>query len=122
MRVASAFTALALLGIECAQAQGWAPQENVELVVPVAPGGTVRSTPGLRTGLGSSNTPRLDQAKPWRRKELARPEDLAPGQDLRPGKDLAPGKNFERRKGPCRRKGRCRRMRSSRGLPAWGRA
>jgi len=40
MRVASAFTALALLGIECAQAQGWAPQENVELVVPVAPGGT----------------------------------------------------------------------------------
>lgn len=40
MRIASALTAFALLGIPCAQAQGWAPQKNVELVVPVAPGGT----------------------------------------------------------------------------------
>src|SRR5262245_40365086 len=40
MKTASVLTALALLGIPCAQAQGWAPQKNVELVVPVAPGGT----------------------------------------------------------------------------------
>jgi len=40
MKIASALTALALLGIQGAQAQGWAPQKNVELVVPVAPGGT----------------------------------------------------------------------------------
>jgi len=40
MRIAFALTALALLGIQCAQAQVWAPQKNVELVVPVAPGGT----------------------------------------------------------------------------------
>ncbi len=41
MRIASAFAALALLGVGCAQAQGWAPQKNVELIVPVAPGGTI---------------------------------------------------------------------------------
>ena len=40
MKFASALTALALLVTPCAQAQGWAPQKNVELVVPVAPGGT----------------------------------------------------------------------------------
>jgi len=40
MKIASALTALALLGMQGAQAQGWAPQKNVELVVPVAPGGT----------------------------------------------------------------------------------
>lgn len=32
--------ALALFAIHGAQAQGWVPQKNVELVVPVAPGGT----------------------------------------------------------------------------------
>ena len=40
MRIASTLTALALLGIPGAQAQSWTPQKNVELVVPVAPGGT----------------------------------------------------------------------------------
>jgi putative tricarboxylic transport membrane protein len=41
MRIASAFAVLALLGVGCAQAQGWAPQKNVELIVPVPPGGTI---------------------------------------------------------------------------------
>ena len=40
MKIVFALTALTLLGIQTAQAQGWAPQKNVELVVPVAPGGT----------------------------------------------------------------------------------
>ena len=40
MRFAYLLAVLALLGIESAQAQGWTPQKNVELVVPVAPGGT----------------------------------------------------------------------------------
>ena len=40
MKIASALFALVLLGIQGAQAQGWTPQKNVELVVPVAPGGT----------------------------------------------------------------------------------
>jgi putative tricarboxylic transport membrane protein len=40
MKFASALAVLAVLGIECAQAQSWSPQKNVELVVPVAPGGT----------------------------------------------------------------------------------
>ena len=40
MRCVSAFIVCALLGVPCAQAQGWTPQKNVELVVPVAPGGT----------------------------------------------------------------------------------
>jgi putative tricarboxylic transport membrane protein len=40
MKTALAVAALALLGIECAQAQSWSPQKNVELIVPVAPGGT----------------------------------------------------------------------------------
>ena len=35
-----ALTAIALLGAGGAQGQGWAPQKNVEIVVPVAPGGT----------------------------------------------------------------------------------
>ena len=39
MRIALTLTALALLA-PCTHAQGWAPQKNVELVVPVAPGGT----------------------------------------------------------------------------------
>ncbi|MGH8637073.1 MAG: tripartite tricarboxylate transporter substrate binding protein [Burkholderiales bacterium] len=41
MKAACALAAFALLGIDCAQAQGWSPQKNVELVVPVAPGGTL---------------------------------------------------------------------------------
>ena len=40
MRTASVLTMLALLGVQCAHAQSWTPQKNVELVVPVAPGGT----------------------------------------------------------------------------------
>lgn len=40
MRIACALAALALLGIQCVRAQAWTPQKNVELVVPVAPGGT----------------------------------------------------------------------------------
>jgi putative tricarboxylic transport membrane protein len=40
MKLALALAALGLLGIHGAQAQGWSPQKNVELVVPVAPGGT----------------------------------------------------------------------------------
>ena len=40
MKTASAFVALVLLGFSCAYAQSWTPQKNVELVVPVAPGGT----------------------------------------------------------------------------------
>ena len=40
MKIASALIALVLLGIQSAQAQGWTPQKNIELVVPVAPGGT----------------------------------------------------------------------------------
>ena len=41
MRTAPALAAAALIGIGCAQAQGWSPQKNVELVVPSAPGGTL---------------------------------------------------------------------------------
>ena len=43
MRRASALAAWALIGIGIggAHAQGWAPRKNVELVVPVAPGGTI---------------------------------------------------------------------------------
>jgi putative tricarboxylic transport membrane protein len=41
MRHAYALAALALLAIDGAHAQGWSPQKNVELVVPVAPGGTL---------------------------------------------------------------------------------
>ena len=41
MRHAFALAAFALLGIDGAHAQGWSPQKNVELVVPVAPGGTL---------------------------------------------------------------------------------
>ncbi|MPZ41970.1 MAG: hypothetical protein GEV05_00945 [Betaproteobacteria bacterium] len=41
MKAACALAAFALLGIDCAQAQGWSSQKNVELVVPVAPGGTL---------------------------------------------------------------------------------
>jgi putative tricarboxylic transport membrane protein len=40
MKIASACAAFALAGITGAQAQSWTPQKNVELVVPVAPGGT----------------------------------------------------------------------------------
>jgi putative tricarboxylic transport membrane protein len=40
MKLAFPLAALALLGIGSVQAQGWSPQKNVELVVPVAPGGT----------------------------------------------------------------------------------
>ena len=40
MKLAFALAALALPGIGGVQAQGWSPQKNVELVVPVAPGGT----------------------------------------------------------------------------------
>ena len=40
MKFASALAVLAVLGIECVQAQSWSPQKNVELIVPVAPGGT----------------------------------------------------------------------------------
>src|SRR5262245_49432664 len=36
----SVAVALALAGAGVAHAQGWAPQKNVEIVVPVAPGGT----------------------------------------------------------------------------------
>ena len=43
MRRASALAAWALIGIGIggAHAQGWTPRKNVELVVPVAPGGTI---------------------------------------------------------------------------------
>jgi putative tricarboxylic transport membrane protein len=40
MKLALAWAALGLLCVQGAQAQGWSPQKNVELVVPVAPGGT----------------------------------------------------------------------------------
>jgi putative tricarboxylic transport membrane protein len=40
MKPAYALALLALLGARPAQAQGWAPQRNVEIVVPVVPGGT----------------------------------------------------------------------------------
>ena len=40
MKSACTLAALALLGINTAQAQGWSPQRNVEIVVPVVPGGT----------------------------------------------------------------------------------
>jgi putative tricarboxylic transport membrane protein len=40
MKAASALAVLAVLGWNGAQAQGWVPQKNVELIVPVAPGGT----------------------------------------------------------------------------------
>lgn len=40
MRVAYALAVLAVLAVDRAQAQAWSPQKNVELVVPVAPGGT----------------------------------------------------------------------------------
>jgi putative tricarboxylic transport membrane protein len=40
MKLALALAGLGLLCVEGAQAQGWTPQKNVELVVPVAPGGT----------------------------------------------------------------------------------
>ena len=40
MKLALALAGLGLLCAEGAQAQGWTPQKNVELVVPVAPGGT----------------------------------------------------------------------------------
>jgi putative tricarboxylic transport membrane protein len=40
MKVASALAVLALLGIGPVHAQSWSPQKNVELIVPVAPGGT----------------------------------------------------------------------------------
>jgi putative tricarboxylic transport membrane protein len=41
MRIANALVVLALLGSGCAHAQAWSPQKNVELIVPVAPGGTI---------------------------------------------------------------------------------
>jgi putative tricarboxylic transport membrane protein len=41
MKSAYAWAALVLIGAGSAQAQGWTPQKNVELVVPVAPGGTL---------------------------------------------------------------------------------
>ncbi len=40
MKPAYTLALLALLGANPAQAQGWAPQRNVEIVVPVVPGGT----------------------------------------------------------------------------------
>jgi putative tricarboxylic transport membrane protein len=40
MKPAYALALLALLGVSPAQAQGWAPQRNVEIIVPVVPGGT----------------------------------------------------------------------------------
>ena len=40
MKAASALAVLALLGGNGALAQTWSPQKNVELIVPVAPGGT----------------------------------------------------------------------------------
>jgi len=40
MKAAYAAAFLASLAVDAAQAQAWAPQKNVELVVPVAPGGT----------------------------------------------------------------------------------
>lgn len=40
MKRAWSLAGLALFGTQAALAQGWTPQKNVELVVPVAPGGT----------------------------------------------------------------------------------
>lgn len=40
MKVAIALAVLAVFGISPVHAQGWSPQKNVELVVPVVPGGT----------------------------------------------------------------------------------
>ncbi|MGH8640079.1 MAG: tripartite tricarboxylate transporter substrate binding protein [Burkholderiales bacterium] len=40
MKPAYTLALLALLGAGPAQAQGWAPQRNVEIIVPVVPGGT----------------------------------------------------------------------------------
>ena len=40
MKPAYTLALLALLGANPAQAQGWAPQRNVEIIVPVVPGGT----------------------------------------------------------------------------------
>jgi putative tricarboxylic transport membrane protein len=40
MKIALMLAVLAVSGLPCVQAQAWAPQKNVELVVPVAPGGT----------------------------------------------------------------------------------
>jgi putative tricarboxylic transport membrane protein len=40
MKPAYALALIALLGANPAQAQGWTPQKNVEIIVPVVPGGT----------------------------------------------------------------------------------
>ena len=40
MRLAGTLALLALLGANPAHAQGWQPQKNVEIIVPVVPGGT----------------------------------------------------------------------------------